>query len=155
MPGTPCPDVAQRRTWRGLSVTNAPKACTRQTYGWEIPPLLRVPSVDKAIFRPDWLHAADLGVSPRFFGNLFWHAIADRTHHYSQGPNQKARAQDRWRRFIQPYYEKEGVKYRLAGFGLNTVKQEKKGPNLGGTACCVKALVLFRGGESPPEACHV
>ena len=73
--------------------------------GFEIPPLLLAPWVDKAIFRPDWLHAADLGVTPRFLGNLFWHGIADRTHHYLRGASQKARSQDLWRRFIQPFYE--------------------------------------------------
>ena len=111
--------------------------------GFEIPPLLLAPWVDKCIFRPDWLHAADLGVSPRFLGNLFWHAIADRTHHYLRGANQKERSLDLWRRWIQPFYVETDCKDRLGAFGQTTVKQDKKGPNLGGTASCVKALVPF------------
>ena len=82
-------------------------------------------------------------MSPRFLGNLFWHGIADRTHGSLRGATQKARCLDLWRRFIQPVYEETGVQTRLTALGLTTVKQDKKGPNLGGTASCVKALVPF------------
>ena len=65
-------------------------------------------------------------MTPRFLGNLFWHAIADLTHGYLRGATQKARSHDLWRRFIQPFYEETGVQTRLSAFGLTTVKQDNE-----------------------------
>ena len=55
--------------WRDAPLTHAMLLAEIHRRGFEIPPLLLAPWVDKAIFRPDWLHAADLGVTPRLLGN--------------------------------------------------------------------------------------
>ena len=107
-----------------------------------ISPLLEAPWVTVDIFRPDWLHAADLGVSPLFLGNLFWFAIHSRDPFYLEGDNQQTRCSFLWR-WIQQFYDDNDVQDRLGSFGLRKVRADKKGPCLGGTAACVRALIPF------------
>ena len=40
-------------------------------------------------------------------------------------------------------YDERGVRDRLGKFNVCTVKADKKGPKLGGTAACVRALIPF------------
>ena len=109
--------------------------------GFTVSPLLEAPWVTKDIFRPDWLHGADLGVSPLLLGNMFWHAIRERD--YLDGSTRKERCASLWK-MIQAYYVEEDVADRLGSFNVSTIKADKKGPALACiSAACVRALVPF------------
>ena len=103
-------------------------------------PLLEAPWVTKEIFRPDWLHACDLGVAAEFIGNLFYRLISNDV--VLEGRSKKKRVKVLWS-FIQSYYEDNDVKDRLNNLTQEKIKASKKKPKLKGSAAAVRALVPF------------
>ena len=133
----------ERAPWRGQVMTHAMMLERIVRNGRLVSPLLEAPWVSVDIFRPDWLHAADLGVSPLFLGNLFWYAVHSRDPLYLEGATQQERCTALWL-WIQQFYEDNDVADRLMSFGLSKIKADRKGPCLGGcSAACVRALVPF------------
>ena len=108
--------------------------------GRKVSPLLECPWVTKDCIRPDWLHCADLGVTPIFIGSVFFDAVA--VPHYFEGTTQKERVKNLWRD-IQQYYIDNKVTDRLAALTPKRIKQNGQGPHLSGTAACVRALVPY------------
>ena len=108
--------------------------------GHQVTPLLECPWVTKDIIRPDWLHCADLGVTPKFIGNVFLDAVA--SPHYFEGSTQKARVKSLWRD-IQKEYLEHNIEDRLSTLTLKKIRPDKKGPHLSGTAACIRALVPY------------
>lgn len=126
--------------WRGTTLSHADLLQRIVEKGRKISPLLEAPWLTKSIFRPDWLHAGDLGITAVFLGNLFFRAFAEPG--YLEGGNRKARCAALWDK-ISVFYAENNVDDRLFSFTQLRVKPQGKGPKLKGPAACVRALVPF------------
>lgn len=93
--------------------------------------------VTTAVFRRDWLHTADQGVSADFLGNVF-HRLCK----ILPGANRKER-----RTFllaeIQRWYQEENVSDRLVGLRSWGIRAPKQPPKLKSSAAACRALVPF------------
>ena len=102
-------------------------------------PLFTAPWVKAAIFRPDWLHAVDLGVAADFVGNVFWHLVKNRLLH---GNTDKERCRTLWLQ-VQEFYNQNDVTDRLQNLTLTMVCQQGGTPKLRCSAAQCRALVPF------------
>ena len=106
--------------------------------GCLINPIFAVFGICLAIFRIDWLHAVDLGVSADFLGNLLW-MIAEKM----PAPNQDERVKLLWAE-IQQYYSQYDTRDKLKKFTKNTIRPEaSRPPKLHSSAAQCRALVYF------------
>ena len=105
--------------------------------GHSISPLLSAPGVQLQIFRIDWLHAADQGVTADFLGNL----LLLLTTKYA-GNNVKERVAILWSK-IQEFYKELDVQDRLHNLVDTMLKQPTKAPKLRASAAQCRALVPF------------
>ena len=103
--------------------------------GQRVSPLLQAPWVTTRIFRIDWLHCADQGVTADWLGNLFGLIAAK-----LPGANVKARTTALWS-LIQEAYAAGGVEDRLQNLTPTMIKQSKKAPKLRCSAAEARALV--------------
>ena len=103
--------------------------------GHRVSPLLQAPWVDARIFRIDWLHCADQGVTADYLGNLF--VLISRK---LPGRNIKLRTAELWR-LIQLGYTARGIQDRLQNLIPTMLKQPKKAPKLRSSAAQCRALV--------------
>ena len=71
-------------------------------------------------FRIDWLHAADLGVSPTFLGNLFY-VVSTKL----DGATFKDRIQGLWER-VQDHYMRSDIEDRMQNLTPTMVRQFAK-----------------------------
>ena len=100
-------------------------------------PLFKIPWVTVDIFRVDWLHCADQGISADFLGNLFMILL-----NKLPGRNQKERTRELWLRIVA-FYDTNGVEARLTGLVHTMIKQDSKKPKLRCSAAQCRALVPF------------
>ena len=105
--------------------------------GHAISPLFSAPGVELQIFRIDWLHAADQGVTADFVGNLLLLLSTK----YA-GNNVKDRVAILWGK-IQEFYNEFDVQDRLQNLVDTMLKQPKKAPKLRASAAQCRALVPF------------
>ena len=106
--------------------------------GCTINPIFFVFGIALKIFRIDWLHAVDLGVSADFLGSLLW-MIAEKM----PAPNQESRVKLLWKE-INEFYVNYGIKDRLKKFTKNTIRPEaSQPPKLHASASQCRALVYF------------
>jgi len=98
-------------------------------------PLWGAPWVTSSIFKIDWLHCADHGVTADFLANTML-LIMSRL----DGRSNKARCATLWTR-IQELYAARGVEDRLTGLTYTMIVQPKKSPKLRGSAAQCRALV--------------
>lgn len=105
--------------------------------GCSVSPLFSVPGVTNTMFRIDWLHVCDQGVTADFLANLFV-LVMDKL----PGANKKARCLELWRR-VQEFYEEHQVADRLQTLVLSMIQQVRKAPKLRCSAAQRRALVPF------------
>ena len=124
--------------------------------GVALSPIWSAPWVRSSIFKIDWLHAVDQGVSADFLGNLFWSLLAWRR---LPGATQGARCGALWA-LMDRFYREHDVADRLQGLQLGMLRQPNASPRLRGSAAQVRALVPFAAqlaasccrGDVPAEA---
>ena len=100
-------------------------------------PLFNAPGVHLRIFRVDWLHAADQGITADCWGNLL--LLLSKK---SRGTNSQQRVADLWSR-IQNWYQEHYIEDRLQNLVETMLKQPKKAPKLRASAAQCRALVPF------------
>ena len=105
--------------------------------GHVVSPLFNAPGVTMSIFRVDWLHAADQGVTADFLGNLLILLSTKCT-----GNNHQERVADLWGK-IQSWYSENNIEDRLQNLVDTMLKQPKKAPKLRASAAHCRALVPF------------
>ena len=104
--------------------------------GW-LTPLLQAPWVKMHIFRMDWLHAADQGVTADFIGNVFRYIVE----HLMFGGTKEDRYHRLWM-MMQEWYEDEKVTDRMDALKTSFV-ENAKGTKLRCSAAQCRALVPF------------
>ena len=130
-------DVGADADWRSSPLSHADvirKVVMRN--GW-LCPLLECPWVKSSIFKMDWLHAADQGVTADFIGNVFHYLVE----HYMTSGTKEERYQELWL-LIQEYYEDENVQDRLDTLQVSMV-ESGDGMKLRCSAAKCRALVPF------------
>jgi hypothetical protein len=100
-------------------------------------PLFAAPWVRSCVFKMDWLHCADQGVSADFLGNLFQLFLERRK---LPGASAKERCSSLWAR-IQDFYRAHQVEDKLQGLRTTMICQEGKAPKLRCSAAQCRALV--------------
>ena len=100
-------------------------------------PLLTAPWVTSRIFRMDWLHVADLGVTADFIGN-FLHEVLE----LFPGGNKKDRCANLYVE-VQAYYDAEGISDRFDCLLPTFFEPKDKPYKLRGSAANIRALVPF------------
>ena len=105
--------------------------------GQTVSPLLQVPWVTTAIFRIDWLHCADQGISADFLGNAFLLLSRKCT-----GRNKQERTNALWAK-VQEFYRTNQVADRLQNLVPSMLQQPGKAPKLRSSAAQCRALVPF------------
>ena len=128
-------DVGSTAGWRSDRLSHWQVLRRILDEGKRVSPLLQAPWVTTDIFRIDWLHCADQGVTADYLANLF-RVIASKL----PGANIKERTADLWRR-IQLKYEAGDVQDRLQNLLPTMLKQPKKAPKLRASAAQCRALV--------------
>jgi len=130
-------EVGSDATWRSEPLSHA--ECIFRILGSKgrVNPLLTAPWVTTKIFRMDWLHCCDLGVTADFIGNFFHEVIE-----LFPGASKKERCANLYQE-IFAYYEAEGVQDRFDCL-LPTFFEPKDGAyKLRGSAAKIRALVPF------------
>ena len=124
-------------TWRSEPLTHGECVLRILRSRGKVNPLLTAPWVNIRIFRMDWLHCADIGITADFIGNFF-HAVLD----LYPGNSKKekcARVYDH----LLSYYNEEGIQDRFDCL-LPTFFEPKDGPyKIRGGAAKIRALVPF------------
>lgn len=105
--------------------------------GQDISPILFAPHVTIDIFRIDWLHCADQGITADYLGNMFRLLVSK-----CRGGNIQERTAALWD-LVQKYYKEEQVQDRLQNLTHLMIKQSKKAPKLRCSAAQCRALVPF------------
>ena len=101
-------------------------------------PLLTAPWVRTGIFRMDWLHVADLGITADFVGNFF-HAVLD----FFPGSNKKDRCASIFQQIME-YYVENDIGDRFDCLLPTFFEPDSGGPYmLRGSAAKIRALVPF------------
>ena len=95
------------------------------------------PGFNSKLFRIDWLHCADLGISAKMFGAILHLSVGMARY----GPNQHERVTVVWARLLA-WYDIEGVTCnRLKSLPLKRFKQQNQRPCLKASAGQIRALV--------------
>jgi hypothetical protein len=130
-------DVDEGASWRTDRMTHTELLEKILANGLPISPLLQVPWCTSAIFRVDWLHAADQGVTADWLGHLFKLLITK-----IPGNNLKTRTATFWLR-LQNWYKVRKIENRLQNLIPTMIQQPKKAPKLRASGAQVRALVPF------------
>jgi hypothetical protein len=128
-------DVGHGANWRRDRLTHWQVLQRILESGRPLCPLLEVPWCSVAIFRIDWLHCADQGVTADYLGNLFI-MIAGKC----VGNNKKERTADLWQR-IRAKYAANHVDERLQNLIPTMLQGDGKAPKLRCSAAQCRALV--------------
>ena len=130
--------VGSDADWRSQPLGHWECLARIRQQGKSVSPLLtEVPWVSTKIFRKDWLHVADQGVSADFLGNVF---SALREH--LPGRNIGQRTAALWTR-IQDFYMQNNVQDKLTNLTVGMIKSDKKAPKLRSSAAQCRALIPF------------
>ena len=129
--------VGEDAAWRSQPLSNDELLQRILENNQRISPIFTVPWVTSRIFRKDWLHCADQGVTSEFIGNLF-HYLRDKL----EGRTVKLRTARLWER-VQNFYNENNVQDRLQALTPTMIKMDKKGPVLRSSAAQCRALVPF------------
>ena len=99
-------DVGHDADWRSNPLSHAQVVARLIGRHGVLNPLLEAPYVKTAIFKMDWLHAADQGVTADFIGNELHYFVS-----HMPGTTEKKRYEALWHE-IQEYYVQEDVQDR-------------------------------------------
>ena len=102
-----------------------------------VSPIFRAPWVDTSIFRIDWLHCADQGVTADFLGNLLV-LVSKKLH----GRSIEERTGNLWQK-VQHFYKENKTRDCLQNLTPGMLVQPKKPPKLRASAAQTRALVPF------------
>lgn len=130
-------DVSSSASWRTSRLSHGDVIARIVANGLQVSPLFKTPWISVELFRIDWLHCADQGITADFLGNLF-KLLADKC----DGRNRKARTLALWTR-IQQFYIEHRVGDRLQNLTDTMIQQPGKGPKLRCSAAQCRALVPF------------
>jgi hypothetical protein len=130
-------DVGEGASWRTDRLTHTQLLVKILANGLPISPLLLAPWCDSAIFRVDWLHAADQGVTADWLGHLFKLLISR-----LDGANLRTRTVAFWL-MLQNWYKERKIDNRLQNLVPTMIQQPKKAPKLRASGAQVRALVPF------------
>ena len=128
-------DVGSGANWRRDRLTHWQVLQRILESGRPLCPLLEVPWCNVDIFRIDWLHCADQGVTADYLGNLFIMISGA-----CVGNNKAERTADLWQR-IRAKYAANGVSDRLQNLIPTMLQSDKKAPKLRCSAAQCRALV--------------
>ena len=128
--------VSSAAPWRNQPISTGDCLYRMREIRGRINPIFGAPYVTPAIFRMDWLHVADQGITPEFIGSFIAEVI-----HLFPGSTQKERCASLYEQILQ-YYEDENVLDRFDKI-LPTFIFDKKDYKLKGSAAKVRALVPF------------
>ena len=99
--------------------------------------LFSAPGVHPGLANPDWMHAADLGITADAAGNILLE-LAD----FLPGPSRAARTAVLWAE-LQEWYRTTGTPYKLDILVPELFIQPKKAPKLRAKAAVVRHMVPF------------
>ena len=105
--------------------------------GVTLSPIFGVPWLSNKVFRPDWLHCADLGVSADFLGNFFVYLLSARKF---PGATRKERCSHLWSS-VQRYYSEKNIDDRLQNLLVTMLAKAGQPPKLRCSAAQCRALV--------------
>lgn len=133
-------DAEDDAEWRSQRLTTAALLRREWERGKRVSPIFSVFGVTNSLFKIDWLHVADQGISADFLGNEFDYIVK----HKMPGNNklEKCRALGE---HVYAYYGANNVQDKLKEFLPKTFKSEKasRPPRLKGNAASTRALVKF------------
>ena len=130
-------DCSSNAAWRTSRLGHWDLLKMIRENGQLISPLLQAPWVDTSIFRVDWLHCADLGVTADWLGSQFI-MISKKL----PGRSRKVQCQALWG-LMQDFYKSDSVTDRLQGFRPSMLQMPGKAPKLRASAAQCRALVPF------------
>ena len=136
---TACPatykDVSTHATWRQQRLSHWDIMARFIQQGIQISPIFDAPFLKTSCFQHDWLHIADLGVVPHFFGSIMW--IFQQKY---PGSSQAARCNLMYVD-LQQWYIDNDVDSRLDQLTPSMLKPGKKHHHLRGKGAEIRALV--------------
>ena len=109
-----------------------------RTQGVKISPIFLIPFLTAELFRIDWLHCADQGVTADYLGNLF-KLVRTKL----PGNNVKERTRALWVRIRAWYNGPLRITDQLPKVTPGMIQADKKTPKLRASAACARALVPF------------
>lgn len=131
-------DVDSTATWRRARRTHWDLLAAIVKSGCELSPLLTaVPFVDASIFRVDWLHCADLGISADFLGNVFCLFMTK-----LEGRSLKEKCRALWQK-LQTWYKDTKCQEQLQHLVVTMIRLPSKPPKLRCSAAQCRALIPF------------
>ena len=105
--------------------------------GVELNPLFGCPFMNIKLFKPDWLHVCDQGITQRFAASIFWLWMSQ------QGGTVATKLDAIWAK-LQEWYGRNRVQDRLLNLTEKMLKSGKNSyPKLRGSAAVVRNLVPF------------
>ena len=122
--------------WRSAPLSHGDCLLRMRQNRRRICPIFSAPYVTCSIFRMDWLHVADQGVTPEFIGSFF-KEVLDKF----PGDNNKQRCASLYEQIFE-FYEEEHVDDRMDKL-LPTFFLEKDDYKMKGSAAKIRALVPF------------
>ena len=131
-------EVERDADWRSNRKTHWDFLASLMARGIRASLLFTAPYVTIDIFRMDWLHAGDQGVTPDYLGNLFKVC----TEKFDAG-TKKARVSQLWKRLLKWYRDNLGVIDKLPTLTEKMIQADGHPPKLRGSAACMRALVPF------------
>ena len=130
-------EVCSTAPWRSEHLSNADCILRIMRSRGVVNPLLTAPWVTTSIFRMDWLHVSDLGVTADFIGNFF-HEVLD----MFPGNNKKERSASLFQEMVE-FYNAKGTQDRFDVMLPTFFESGDKPYKLRGSAAKIKALVPF------------
>ena len=130
-------DVGSNASWRRTRTAHWELIAKIRANGAKLSPLLQAPWVTNEIFRVDWLHAADQGVTADWLGHVFKLLLTK-----LPGNTLNERTSALWSQ-IRAFYEAGAVQDRLQNLQYTMIQQPQKAAKLRASGAQVRALVPF------------
>ena len=140
-------DVGSNASWRRTRTAHWELIAKIRANGAKLSPLLQAPWVTNEIFRVDWLHAADQGVTADWLGHVFKLLLTK-----LPGNTLNERTSALWSQ-IRAFYEAGAVQDRLQNLQYTMIKQTQKAAKLRASGAQVRAFVPFAA-EAPGRSCQ-
>jgi len=123
--------------WRQQRLSHSDVVLRMLEQGLTLSPLFGAPGVKASIFKIDWLHAMDQGVTPDYLGNLFLLLLK-----HMPGRRKKERVKQLHKK-IKKFYKDKRVESRLETLTVGMIKAQGKAPKLRCGGAVARALVPF------------
>lgn len=130
-------DVGDNASWRPRPLSHVGLIQRILENGQTVNPLLMAAWVHNGLFRKDWLHCADQGVSRELLGTLFVMLLG------TLPGTEEPQLGRFWERLVNYYDANPSVEARLQRLTLPMIRPDGKGPRLKASAAECHALVPF------------